>query len=145
MTVRDRVARRLTRFARDESGAITVEAVLWLPFFFAILILIVDVSLAFYAKAQAFRTIENGNRAFAVGRASFQSTAATQTWIDNALAGLSPNATVSTTCISGTGAACDGGLVSTTVVMPARDIMMFNLSGIIGDFNMTVRAQQYVE
>lgn len=128
---------RFVRFRRDESGAVTIEAVLWLPFFFALLVLIADVSFAFYAKAQAYRVIENGNRSYAAALPAQRSTTATANWIRTSLAGLSPTADVETRAMN--------GLVSTTVVLPSDDILMFDWLESFGGFEVTVRAQQYVE
>jgi Flp pilus assembly protein TadG len=135
--LRDRLARHLRRFARDESGAVTVEAVLWLPFFMALLILIADVSFAFYAKAQAYRVIESANRAYAVALPEARNLTRTREWIRQRLSPISPRATV-TTSVS-------GGLVSSVVVMPSSDILFMDFGNFFSAFNLTVRAQQYVE
>lgn len=133
--MRDRLARHLRRFARDEGGAVTVEAVLWLPFFLGLLLLITNVSFSFYAKAQAYRIIESANRAYALDR--FTTTRQTRDWIRLRLADISPRATVTTTTAN--------GLVSSTVVMPSSDLFLLDFGDYFDPFNVTVRAQQYVE
>ena len=133
---------RLKRFARDESGFITIEAVLWIPFFLIILMLITDTSLAFFSKAQAYRIIENGNRAFAINDDSTE--LATEGWIKTqfrnqfARAG-SANVTVDTVPDSAS------GTVSSSLTYRARDVVLFNTLAVLGDWKITVRAQQYVE
>ena len=124
-------------FARDEGGAVTVEAVIWIPFFFFVLMLITDASMAFFSKAEAYRVIESGNRAFATSR--FETTSATATWIENQFKTLSASADATTT------ADPSAGTVSTTLVYPAREVVLFNTLGVLGGWAITVQAQQYVE
>jgi Flp pilus assembly protein TadG len=137
-----RMTRFATRFSRDEEGAVTVEAVLWIPFFFFVLMLITDASLAFFSKAQAYRIIESGNRAFSVNDDS--TPADTQTWIESQFldqftrAG-DANVTATTTPDS------DSGTVSSSLTYRARDVVLFNSLGVLGNWTITVQAQQYVE
>jgi Flp pilus assembly protein TadG len=133
--LRHRTTSRLGRFARDEDGAVTVEAVLWLPFFFAILVLITDVSFAFYAKAQAYRVLENGNRAYSVR--TFDTTAEARTWMRNAIAAYSPTATVTVED--------SGDLISSSITLRGSEIMPFGWIDSLVGVSITVRAQQYDE
>jgi Flp pilus assembly protein TadG len=133
-----RLARPFRRFVDDDGGAITVEAVLWLPFFFGILMLITDASLAFHAKAQAFRAVEEGNRAYAVG--AVDDVDDVEARVRQALASYSPAAGDVETRL-----ADDGRLVSTEVQLKSANVMLFDLSAIFGTFRITVRAQHYVE
>ena len=133
--MRARFVWRPKPFLRDEEGSVTVEAVLWLPVFFAVLVLITDVSFAFFGKAQALRIMQDGNRAYSLGR--FDTTLETQTQIKAAFRGYSPNARVST--VEG------GGVVSTTMVIPASDLMLFDSLARITNFNITVQAQHLIE
>ncbi len=58
----------LRRKARDESGAATIEAILWLPMFFYILALSVDVTMVFHSYSRIIRAVEDVNRGLSVGR-----------------------------------------------------------------------------
>lgn len=125
------------RFAREEGGAVSVEAVLWIPFFFILLMMITDASLAFFSKAQAFRVVEAGNRAFSIK--NITSTAATELWIENEFKPLSPNVNATTTVDKAR------GIVFTTIDYPARDVSLFGTLNVLKGWKITVRSQQYVE
>ena len=56
------------RKARDESGSATIEAILWLPMFFYILALSVDVTMVFHSYSRIIRAVEDVNRGLSVGR-----------------------------------------------------------------------------
>jgi TadE-like protein len=58
----------LRRMVRDEGGAATVEAILWLPMFFYILALSVDVTMVFHGYSRIIRVVEDVNRGLSVGR-----------------------------------------------------------------------------
>lgn len=135
---RDGALGRLRRFARDEGGTVTVEAVLWLPFFFSLLMIITDVSLAFYGKAQAFRVVQDVNRAVSVGRIATASSA--KTILLNAVKELSPNAAADVVKNDQT--------VTTVVRMPSSDLVLF-LGTVISyrftGLTVTVGAQHYLE
>jgi hypothetical protein len=111
--------------------------VLWLPFIFFLLMLITDASLAFFSKAQAFRTIETGNRAFATSLLA--TTDDTASWIEDEFAYLSPSAEAATaTNVS-------EGLVSSSLQYPASEVVLFNTLNVLSGWEITVTAQQYVE
>lgn len=56
------------RKAQDESGAATIEAILWLPMFFYVLALSVDVTMVFHSYSRIIRAVEDVNRGLSVGR-----------------------------------------------------------------------------
>ncbi|MGL4279373.1 MAG: TadE/TadG family type IV pilus assembly protein [Albidovulum sp.] len=58
----------IRRKARDESGAATIEAILWLPMFFYILAMSVDVTMIFHSYSRIIRAVEDVNRGLSVGR-----------------------------------------------------------------------------
>ncbi len=128
---------RPRQFVQDEGGAVTIEAVLWIPFFFSILMLITDASLAFYSKAEAMRVIEAGNRAFAINEDA--TTAATATWVQNQFTGLAKGATA-TTEVNAT-----SDTVQTTLRYPVSDVVLFNTLGIMTGRQITVRAMRHAE
>jgi len=125
------------RFSRDEGGSATVEAVIWIPFFFFILMLITDASLAFFARAQAFRAIEDGNRSFSVG--SLSDRAATKSFIEARFDSLSPSATATVDYES------TSRIITTQLKFPAREVVLFNTLGVMTGWEIEVSAQQYKE
>jgi Flp pilus assembly protein TadG len=120
------------RFVRAEEGSATIEALIWLVAFFGLLILVTDASLAFYGKAQAFRIVQDGNRAYSVGRLTTPT--ATQDWVKRAIAPVAPNATAASVL--------QGGVISTSLSIPMADLTLFDS---LGTGTVRVRAQHYVE
>ena len=131
-----RLTRFTRRFAQDEDGAITVEAVLWIPFFFLVLILITNAALAFYAKGEAFRIVQNANRAFSAH--ALASKEAVETRVEAAF-------TRTTNDEASTTVSTDKKIVSTQLTFPVRDVMAFNLINIPSSWKITVSSQHYVE
>lgn len=129
---------RAGRFARDEKGAVTVEMVLWLPFIFGLIMLITDVSLAFFGRAQAYRVVQDLNRVVSLGLVSDETKA--RDMLLASFEGVSPNASATVTV--------ENGFVSTIMTIPASDLIMFSgplLLRSFADVTMTVGAQHYVE
>lgn len=126
----------LRRFNDDESGSATIESLLWIPMFVFILVLIADVSFILFGKAQALRFVQDGNRALSVG--ALADTAATEDFILASMAGFSSSASVSTSIV-------DGIIISTTVVMPATDLMMIGTLPVFEDTMISVSANHFLE
>lgn len=125
----------LARFRSDESGAITVESVLWLPIYMLFFALIADVSMMFHSQAKVTRIVQDANRL-----ASFQvltDADAVEKNVKARLAPFSKNASVVTTL--GTGA------VATTVTMPVTDIAIIGFMGQLMRFDITVSSMHLVE
>jgi Flp pilus assembly protein TadG len=129
----------LKRFMADERGVATIESLLWFPLFVFLLVLITDVSFIFYGKAQALRIMQDGNRAFSVGRPGVTTTGETQTYIRNRLLGLDPDPGVTTTFDGST------GLIQTTVSLNASELMAVGFIPGFGDFEFEMVAQHYKE
>ena len=130
------LTRFVGRFARDESGAVTVEAVIWIPVFFFVLMLITDASLAFFSRAEAFRIVQNGNRAYSVG--DLASTAAVETWVEGAF--TRSKSDDATTTIS-----TDKTLVTTQLSFPIVQVVAFSTFGLPSTWKIVVSSQHYVE
>lgn len=109
-----RIRSVVSRGAKDTNGTATVEAVIWLPFIFAFFGVIVDVSLVFHGRSQAYRVMQDANRARSTGRYDDAQTAA---YVVNTLSTLSPNATAATQMD------LDTGVVTTKVMLPTPDLM----------------------
>ena len=125
----------LERLRGDEDGGVTVESVLWMSFFFGLLILLTDVSLALRGRAEALRIVENGNRAFALRRLDTEEAA--EAWIEEQYAPFSPEAVASMEV--------SGGIVATALTFPARDVTLFRSLNVTSGWTMTVRSQQHLE
>lgn len=133
------------RFARDESGTVTVEAVIWIPFFFFILALITDASLAFFAKAEAFRIIQAGNRLFSIEQDRDVNTAAQlETWIENAFDTRSAGPTGANAITTLLEVSTGQTVVSTAMTIPLQEVILFDV-GVPSSWVMTVGSQHYVE
>lgn len=125
----------ISRFRDDERGSATIEALLWMPIFVYLLVLITDVSLVYYGKAQALRAIQDGNRALSVR--FLPDEAATQDFVETRLRSHSPSVTA-TTSIS-------DGIVTTSAKMPASELMAVGSIPTFGDTIILVTAQHFLE
>jgi Flp pilus assembly protein TadG len=56
------------RRVADESGSATIEAVIWMPIFILLIAIVFDASMIFMNRAHILRAVQDGNRAYAVGR-----------------------------------------------------------------------------
>ena len=127
---------RVKLFCRDEEGTATIESVIWFPIFVILLTLIMNVSLVFFTESQILRVVQDGNRAFSLGR--LDDSTAVEGYILERLSYLDANITIATTI--------SGGFVMTTVDVPASDLMPLNMmTGAFDGVNMNVSAQQIVE
>lgn len=126
-------------FLRDDDGAITVEAVLWVPVYLAFFALITDVSLMFHGYAKALQVAQDTNRHASTGY-----------YVDEdalekmALANLSdfaPNATASSTLdeLAAT------PHVITSIVLPSSDLQAVGLFAIFADLKITVSSVHLLE
>lgn len=132
------IARALRRFAADESGSVTVETVLWLPFLFGLLMLFIDVSLAFFGRAQAFRVIQDFNRMVAVGAIEDPAVARTRLLASFERVSAGADASVVVNC----------GVVTTVMTIPVSDLVKFTSPFLIQDFSdrdIVVGATHFVE
>ncbi len=123
------------RFKEDERGTATIESLLWMPVFFYLFILITDVSFIFYGKAEALRIIQDGNRAYSVGK--FEDNADASGYIEGRLRTFAPGATVTTSTTA--------GIITTVATMAASDLMAVGtIPGFLG-IEIQVTAQHYQE
>lgn len=119
----------------DESGNVTIEFVLWVPLVAFLLLLTVDVGQIFLKQAQALRLVQDANRAFSIGK--IRTTDATETFIEDSLAGLSAAVLAQTTV--------NGRIISTTAKIPLRDLA-FTLALPIGEgAAITIRSSHMME
>ncbi|SPH18783.1 hypothetical protein DEA8626_02327 [Defluviimonas aquaemixtae] len=128
--------RPFVRFSRDERGAATIEAVLWLPFFLTILALLADVSLIFHGQSRILSVVQSANRNMAVGRLTTESE--TEAFVLTRLQTLSSNAQADTVLSS-------SGLIMTTASVPLTDLDIFGIVGAFANTRLTVRAEHLQE
>ncbi len=123
-------------FWRDTSGSATLEFVIWLPIFATLIALVMNISMVFFTESQMLRVVQDGNRAFSLGR--LENNVAVEDYILSRLTYLQANITVATTI--------SGGFVQTTLVAPASDLMPFNLiRSAFNGVNINVNAQHIIE
>lgn len=123
------------RFLRDDDGSFTIESLIWLPIFVAVLCMTADTAIIFAKQSQVMRVVQDANRFYAVGR--FASNTATQDYILNLVRPMSPNATAVSTL--------SNGIITTTVSMPARDLMATGFLPLMRSVNVRVVLQQMKE
>lgn len=124
----------LRRFRRED-GAVTVEAVLWVPFFVIVLTLIADAALIFFGQARALQVAQDANRALSVGSLATHEEA--QTYITAQLATMAPNASAQTVS--------NDGILTTVVSLPASDLAAVGFFTSLTSFQMQVVAQMVQE
>ena len=130
-----RLMKRMKRFGRQEDGAMTIEACLWLPLFFFMFVGIADVALIFHGQARVLRIVQNENRLFSIGRHG--SELATQEAILARLSTISTEASVVTQE--------SGGLITSTVTIPTADLDVAGVIGPLASLNMTITSQHILE
>ncbi|QMU57288.1 MAG: hypothetical protein GKR98_03135 [Boseongicola sp.] len=126
----------LRRFRRKDDGAVTVEAVLWVPFFLLLMFAIAELSLIFHGQARALQVAQETNRAYSVGR--FAATSDAEVWAEFAMSKFSPRTQAATTV--------SDYIVTTVITVPAGDFAgNLGIFGTIGDLTIRVEAQRVVE
>ena len=124
------------RFYRDERGSFSIEAVIWIPIFTIILALMINVSTVFFNESQVLRIVQDANRAFSLGR--LENEQETEDYILAELDYISSAFTVDTTLSS--------SVVSTTVSVPATELMPMNISSsAFSSLIINVSGQQLIE
>jgi Flp pilus assembly protein TadG len=130
----------LRRRLAAEDGSTTVEAVLWIPFFFLLLALIADASFLFHRQAQMLRAVQDANRAFSTGQ--IETTAQVQDILVAQYSGLSEEVEAVSVLDTET---VPGGIIRTSLSIPARDINSIGLIAGLSDLTLTVTTQHYRE
>ncbi len=127
------------RFMSDDDGAITVEAVLWVPVYLVFFALITDVSLMFHGYSKALQVAQDTNR-----HASTEYYADEVSLENMAKANLShfaPNATVKSTLEP----LAAVPLVTTTISVPASDLHAVGLFAVFANINIKVTSVHLLE
>ncbi|MBC2833998.1 TadE/TadG family type IV pilus assembly protein [Paragemmobacter straminiformis] len=126
---------RLRGFLRDDKGSFTIEALFWLPIFVVVLSMCADTALIYAKQSQVLRVVQDANRQFAVGK--FADGPATVAYILGVVRATSPNATATSVL--------DNGIITTTVTMPARDLVATGVIPMMRTMNVRVVLQQMKE
>ncbi|MDE3026768.1 MAG: hypothetical protein KGH84_00030 [Paracoccaceae bacterium] len=136
---RERLAGRkrpwTAHFFRSERGAVTVDAVIWIPVFAFILLFVAEVSLAFTGETAITQVIEDADRLYA--RGYFQTAADTETFIRSRLPKLSPSMTVSITE--------SNKIIETVVTVPLLSITGLNAIQQLSGITVTISGEQLSE
>ena len=127
--------RRAGRWIKDEDGSATIEAILWIPFYFALMLFVMNAGLIFYGQSQMMRIVQDGNRAFSIGR--LENVEETQDFILERLAVISPLATVTTVL--------DQGIIYTTATVPVEDLAKLGAIDTFDGYPITVSSQHFLE
>jgi Flp pilus assembly protein TadG len=123
-------------FWRDEGGSFTVESVIWFPIFALLLAFIMNVSIVFFNESQILRVMQDGNRAFSLGR--LKNAEEVESYITDNLAYLQANMNIDTTIAS--------GFVNTNLKVLAGDLMPLNfMSSAFDGLEISVNAQHIIE
>ncbi|MGI9390318.1 MAG: TadE/TadG family type IV pilus assembly protein [Boseongicola sp.] len=128
--------RKARGFKHDQNGGVSVEAMLWMPFFLVLIFGIAELALVFHGHARALNVAQETNRGYSVGR--FASTADAENWAALAMSQYSDGIVVQTSR--------SDLIVTTEISIPAGDF-----SGNIGflqfvqDFRILAKDQQVVE
>lgn len=129
-------AKRFPEFLNSEDGTATVESVLWFPIFMVVFFLAFDTSMMFAAETEAVRVVQDANRLASIGRLDTESDI--ETYVENSLSALSPNA-IATTTISSV------GVIRTTVRIPASDVGKIGAFEAFKDLTLTISAEHLKE
>ncbi len=122
------------RFARNEDGAATIEAVLWLPFYLMLFGLLADVSMVFHGQSKLLRIVQDANRNMSIGRLD---SAQTIDFIRTRAGEFATPTDISNSEVA--------GLITTSITVPMRDLDLFGVAGVFGSAEMTVRSSHLTE
>lgn len=135
------------RFLRENDGAITVEAVLWVPVYLVFFALITDVSMMFHGYSKALRIAQDTNRHASTGfLKSAQDTATQEETKLEALAKanldlFAPTATVTTILDT----ADTTPHVITNISIPSSDLQVIGLFSVFANINIQVSSVHLLE
>jgi len=122
-------------FLRKDSGASTVETVLWFPLFIAVFGLMLDVAMIFHGQAKVLRVVQDGNREYSIGRLTTASAAETAIETELAGLGIQSNATTSE----------QAGVAHTVVTVPANQLQVLGYFTAFRNLTVTVTAEHMIE
>ena len=127
---------KIPTFTRREDGAVTVEIVLWVPFFVLACMAGGQFAMIFFGQAVALDAAQQATRAYSIG--DLTSEAELRAFVQDALSTLSANVDVKTSVTD--------NLITTYVRVPAKYFGgPFKIIADLGQANVVVKAQQFKE
>ncbi len=127
----------LNRFLTETSGSITIESILWLPFYALFIIMIINVSLMFNGRAQVQRTLQDINRLASSGY--YVSEEEVEARIRSLLSHISSNLEIEATIDS------DLGVITAVASLPVNDLTVIGSIPEFANFDVTVGAWHLIE
>ncbi len=131
------IRKTLTRFLTETSGSITIESILWLPFYALFIIMIINVSLMFNGRAQVQRTLQDINRLASSGY--YVSEEEVEARIRSLLGHISSNLEIEATIDS------DLGVITAVASLPVNDLTVIGSIPEFANFDVTVGAWHLIE
>lgn len=128
---------QLVKFLKGNDGSISIESILWLPFYALFIVMIVDVSVMFNGQAQAQRTLQDINRLASTGY--YTTEADIEARALELLGHLSDQLTVDATIDP------DLGVITAVASIPANDLTIIGTLPEFADFQITVGAWHMIE
>lgn len=128
-------SRQIRTALHQEDGGASVEAVIWMPFFLLLFAMVVDASLVLGGQAEVLRVVQDTNRAVSLGR--YQDLDVARQHIEAEIVQLSNSALVTVEVVD--------GIITSVVVIPARDLTATGLFDGFADIDLVVRAQHLSE
>jgi Flp pilus assembly protein TadG len=125
-------------FRRKEDGTATVEAVLWFPIFIAVFGLMVDSAMIFHGQSKALRVVQDANRKLSIK--SLETDAEAEAYINAQLAAINVTPSRTETLSDMT-----TGIISTLVVVPAREFQILGYFSSLTNLEVPVTAQHMRE
>lgn len=126
---------QIKRLWRRDEGTATAELVILTPVFLVLFGMVTDASFVFGRQAEILRVIQDANRSLAVGR--FLTEVQAETYVTDEISHLSDETTVAVNVV--------GGIISTTVTLPATDLTSTGLFEGINALTLTIAASQMSE
>lgn len=127
-----------TGFRRKEDGTATVEAVLWFPIFIAVFGLMVDSAMIFHGQSKVLRVVQDANRKLSIK--SLATDAEAEAYINAQLAAINVTPSRTETLSNMT-----TGVISTLVVVPAREFQILGYFSALTNLEVPVTAQHMRE
>lgn len=127
------------RFFRENDGAITVEAVLWVPVYLVFFALITDVSMMFHGYSKALQVAQDTNRHASTGY--YVDETDLEAMATANLSSFAPNATVQSTLDE----LATTPHVITNIAVPSSDLQVIGLFGVFANINIQVSAVHLLE
>jgi len=128
-----------TRFLRENDGAITVEAVLWVPVYLVFFALITDVSMMFHGYSKALRVAQDTSRHASTGY--YVDETSLENMAKANLQSFAPNATVASTLDE----LASTPHVITNISVPSSDLLVVGLFNVFATIDIKVSSVHLLE